>query len=105
MFKYLRQKWISNVLQSHLDEQYLSYCDIFTQWDSILILFDNGHFGWFYLDIDNEIIVNNNSQSILWLIHPHSNSKYDTFLNQLSLKSQWSVKIYIQSYPCTLYTK
>ena len=77
------------ILQNYMETKYHSYCSTLMQWDSIIILFENGHFGWFYIDIDNEIVINNNNnQCILWLISPTSNYKYDEFLRQLAQKSQ-----------------
>eukprot|EP01084_Bolivina_argentea_P006572 12467_1 len=79
-----QQNSMQNLLNKEINKTYESFCSILHEWDSILILFENGHFGWFYIDIFNEI----SNNFILWLIAPNTNYKYDTFLNQLKQKSQ-----------------
>ena len=82
---------MDNVLDIYINMKYKSHLSILKQWDSIFILFENGHFGWFYLDIDNETTINNdtnNSSFIVWIISPNCNRKYDEFLNQLTQKSK-----------------
>lgn len=75
---------MESILKQYVNKEYQSYCSTLLQWESILILFENGHFGWFYIDIDHEVSTND----ILWLISPSSNYKYDEFLRQLTQKSQ-----------------
>lgn len=79
---------METILKKYMETKYQSYSSTLIQWDSIIILFENGHFGWFYIDIDNEIVIDDNIQCILWLISPTSNYKYDEFLRQLTQKSQ-----------------
>eukprot|EP01083_Nonionella_stella_P052371 138960_1 len=70
---------MDNVLKQ---SKYVNYYSILSECDSVLILFENGHFCWFYLDICNQILKENDNM-IVWLIEPNANPKYDEFMHEL----------------------
>ena len=92
-----RQDWMdADFVKNNFCKKFHKHMDLICKWDVIMVSFENGEFGLFYIDMDNALELNTN---IIWIIKPGTHPTYAKFLKQLQQKSLGL--LYIAHYPYT----